>query len=413
MDELRAQGLACKKASYALALLTDEEKKHALQAMADLLWEQKDQILQANQEDIAAARAAGRNESFIDRLALDDKRLKAICDGVMQVADLDDPCGRILAEWDRGDLHLVKRSVPIGVIGIIYEARPNVSVDAAALCLRSGNVCFLRGSRETLTTNRMLCHWMREALKRCGIDENSIALVQDGSHEVADAFMRMNEYLDLLIPRGSARLIRHCVENATVPIIETGSGNCILYIDKNVDESEVVPIILNAKCQRVSVCNAAESLLIHRERLDLVPAILAALKEHGVKIHGDATVCSLDDTLIAATEEDYYKEYLDYEISIKCVDSLQEAVDHINTHHTRHSDAILSSDPQAIETFMNQVDAACVYANASTRFSDGNEFGFGAEIGISTQKLHARGPMGLNELTTYKYQVYGKGTIRR
>lgn len=413
MDELRAQGLACKKASYALALLTDEEKKHALQAMADLLWEQKDQILQANQEDIAAARAAGRNESFIDRLALDDKRLKAICDGVMQVADLDDPCGRILAEWDRGDLHLVKRSVPIGVIGIIYEARPNVSVDAAALCLRSSNVCFLRGSRETLTTNRMLCHWMREALKRCGIDENSIALVQDGSHEAADAFMRMNEYLDLLIPRGSARLIRHCVENATVPIIETGSGNCILYIDKNVDESEVVPIILNAKCQRVSVCNAAESLLIHRERLDLVPAILAALKEHGVKIHGDATVCSLDDTLIAATEEDYYKEYLDYEISIKCVDSLQEAIDHINTHHTRHSDAILSSDPQAIETFMNQVDAACVYANASTRFSDGNEFGFGAEIGISTQKLHARGPMGLNELTTYKYQVYGKGTIRR
>lgn len=413
MDELRAQGLACKKASYALALLTDEEKKHALQAMADLLWEQKDQILQANQEDIAAARAAGRNESFIDRLALDDKRLKAICDGVMQVADLDDPCGRILAEWDRGDLHLVKRSVPIGVIGIIYEARPNVSVDAAALCLRSGNVCFLRGSRETLTTNRMLCHWMREALKRCGIDENSIALVQDGSHEAADAFMRMNEYLDLLIPRGSARLIRHCVENATVPIIETGSGNCILYIDKNVDENEVVPIILNAKCQRVSVCNAAESLLIHRERLDLVLAILAALKEHGVKIHGDATVCSLDDTLIAATEEDYYKEYLDYEISIKCVDSLQEAIDHINTHHTRHSDAILSSDPQAIETFMNQVDAACVYANASTRFSDGNEFGFGAEIGISTQKLHARGPMGLNELTTYKYQVYGKGTIRR
>ncbi len=413
MDELRAQGLACKKASYALALLTDEEKKQALQAMADLLWEQKDQILQANQEDIEAARAAGRNESFIDRLALDDKRLKAICDGVMQVADLDDPCGRILAEWDRGDLHLVKRSVPIGVIGIIYEARPNVSVDAAALCLRTRNVCFLRGSRETLTTNRMLCHWMREALKRCGIDENSIALVQDGSHEAADAFMRMNEYLDLLIPRGSARLIRHCVENATVPIIETGSGNCILYIDKNVDESEVVPIILNAKCQRVSVCNAAESLLIHRERLDLVPAILAALKEHGVKIHGDATVCSLDDTLIAATEEDYYKEYLDYEISIKCVDSLQEAIDHINTHHTRHSDAILSSDPQAIETFMNQVDAACVYANASTRFSDGNEFGFGAEIGISTQKLHARGPMGLNELTTYKYQVYGKGTIRR
>ena len=298
------------------------------------------------------------------------------------------------------------------MIGIIYEARPNVSVDAAALCLKSGNVCYLRGSRETLATNRMLCHWMREALRQCGIDENCIALVQDGSHAAADAFMRMNDCLDLLIPRGSAKLIAHCVENASVPIIETGSGNCILYIDRNVDADEVLPILINAKCQRVSVCNAAESLLIHRDRLDLVPGILAALKAHGVKVHGDAVICSYDADVLLASEQDYAREYLDLEISIKCVESLEEAITHINAHHTMHSDAILSNDPQAIEAFMNGVDAAVVYANASTRFSDGEEFGFGAEIGISTQKLHARGPMGLRELTTYKYQVYGNGTIR-
>lgn len=413
MDEIREQGRRCKQASYASAQLSSEQKNAALHRMADLLWEQRESILSANAQDVEKARQAGRGEALIDRLSLDEGRLKAICEGVRQVASLPDPCGRVLEEWDRGDLHFIKRSVAIGVIGIIYEARPNVSVDAAALCLKSGNVCYLRGSKETLTTNRMLCHWMREALRQCQIDENCIALVNDGSHEAADRFMRMKDCLDLLIPRGSARLIAHCVEHASVPIIETGSGNCILYIDRVVDESEVIPIVINAKCQRVSVCNAAESLLIHRERLDLVPSLLRALKEHGVKIHGDATICSLDEDVIAATDKDYAMEYLDYEISIKVVDSLEEAIEHINTHHTMHSDAILSSDPQAIETFMNKVDAAVVYANASTRFSDGNEFGFGAEIGISTQKLHARGPMGLRELTTYRYQVYGKGTIRK
>ena len=412
VHEMRAQGLRSKQASYALAQLCTEKKDAALERMAAVLWDARETILEANRQDVEQARAAGRSDSFIDRLALDEQRLNNICAGVRQVAALEDPCGRILEEWDRGELHFIKRSVPIGVIGIIYEARPNVSVDAAALCLKSGNVCYLRGSRETLATNRMLCHWMREALRQCGIDENCIALVQDGSHAAADAFMRMNDCLDLLIPRGSAKLIAHCVENASVPIIETGSGNCILYIDRNVDADEVLPILINAKCQRVSVCNAAESLLIHRDRLDLVPGILAALKAHGVKVHGDAVICSYDADVLLASEQDYAREYLDLEISIKCVESLEEAITHINAHHTMHSDAILSNDPQAIEAFMNGVDAAVVYANASTRFSDGEEFGFGAEIGISTQKLHARGPMGLRELTTYKYQVYGNGTIR-
>ena len=379
LSELYEQGVRCHQAAYALAQCGSAVKDAALARIADVLLAEREQILQANAQDIAAARAAGRSASFIDRLALDEQRIEGICAGVRE------------------------KSVPIGVIGIIFEARPNVCVDAAALCLKSGNVCYLRGSRETIRTNRVLVELMRQALKDSGLNEDCIALVLDTSHAAADDFMKMNDCLDLLIPRGSARLIEHCVKNATVPLIETGSGNCIIYVDRSVDADEVIPVIINAKCQRVSVCNACESLLIHRERLDLVPGLLAALKENGVKIHADETICAMDDSLIPATEADYGKEYLDYEISIHCVDSLQEAIDHINAHHTMHSDAILSNDPQAIERFMNGVDAAVVYANASTRFSDGNEFGFGAEIGIST----------LRELTTYKYQVYGKGTIRK
>lgn len=413
LSELYEQGARCHQAAYALAQCGSAAKDAALARIADVLLAEREQILQANAQDIAAARAAGRSASFIDRLALNEQRIEGICAGVREVMDLADPCGRVLEEWDRGELHFVKKSVPIGVIGIIFEARPNVCVDAAALCLKSGNVCYLRGSRETIRTNRVLVELMRQALSDSGLNEDCIALVQDTSHAAADDFMKMNDCLDLLIPRGSARLIEHCVKNATVPLIETGSGNCIIYVDRSVDADEVIPVIINAKCQRVSVCNACESLLIHRDRLDLVPGLLAALKENGVKIHADETICAMDDSLIPATEADYGKEYLDYEISIHCVDSLQEAIDHINAHHTMHSDAILSNDLQAIERFMNGVDAAVVYANASTRFSDGNEFGFGAEIGISTQKIHARGPMGLRELTTYKYQVYGKGTIRK
>lgn len=411
---MELQGKRCKQAAYTLALKNSDEKNYALKKIRESLLSHIDEILEENKKDICLAKENGRNDAFIDRLSLNEKRIVDICDGITQVINLEDPCSKILEEWDRGDLHLVKKSVPIGVIGIIYEARPNVSVDAAVLCLKSGNVCYLRGSKETLHTNKKLLQCMRIGLVKAGFDENCIALVEDTSHEAAQKFMRMNHYLDLLIPRGSAALIKTCVENASVPIIETGSGNCIIYVDKSADIEKAIQVIENAKCQRISVCNACESLLVHKDIVDtFVPALVKMLKRHEVIIHADETICRIDSSLLFAKEEDYYKEYLNYEISIKTVESVEEAISHINEHHTMHSDAILSEDTNSIEMFMNGIDAAVVYVNASTRFSDGNEFGFGAEIGISTQKIHARGPMGLEALTTYKYQVYGNYTTRR
>lgn len=411
---MELQGKRCKQAAYTLALKNSDEKNYALKKIRESLLSHIDEILEENKKDICLAKENGRNDAFIDRLSLNEKRIVDICDGITQVINLEDPCSKILEEWDRGDLHLVKKSVPIGVIGIIYEARPNVSVDAAVLCLKSGNVCYLRGSKETLHTNKKLLQCMRIGLIKAGFDKNCIALVEDTSHEAAQKFMRMNHYLDLLIPRGSAALIKTCVENASVPIIETGSGNCIIYVDKSADIEKAIQVIENAKCQRISVCNACESLLVHKDIVDtFIPALVKMLKRHEVIIHADETICKIDSSLLIAKEEDYYKEYLNYEISIKTVESVEEAISHINEHHTMHSDAILSEDTNSIEMFMNGVDAAVVYVNASTRFSDGNEFGFGAEIGISTQKIHARGPMGLEALTTYKYQVYGNYTTRR
>ena len=411
---MELQGKRCKQAAYTLALKNSDEKNYALKKIRESLLSHIDEILEENKKDICLAKENGRNDAFIDRLSLNEKRIVDICDGITQVMNLEDPCSKILEEWDRGDLHLVKKSVPIGVIGIIYEARPNVSVDAAVLCLKSGNVCYLRGSKETLHTNKKLLQCMRIGLVKAGFDENCIALVEDTTHEAAQKFMRMNHYLDLLIPRGSAALIKTCVDNASVPIIETGSGNCIIYVDKTADIEKAIQVIENAKCQRISVCNACESLLVHKDIVDtFIPALIKMLKQHEVIIHADETICKMDSSLSCAMEEDYYKEYLNYEISIKTVESVEEAISHINEHHTMHSDAILSEDTNSIEMFMNGVDAAVVYVNASTRFSDGNEFGFGAEIGISTQKIHARGPMGLEALTTYKYQVYGNYTTRR
>lgn len=411
---MELQGKRCKQAAYTLALKNSDEKNYALKKIRESLLSHIDEILEENKKDICLAKENGRNDAFIDRLSLNEKRIVDICDGITQVMNLEDPCSKILEEWDRGDLHLVKKSVPIGVIGIIYEARPNVSVDAAVLCLKSGNVCYLRGSKETLHTNKKLLQCMRIGLVKAGFDENCIALVEDTTHEAAQKFMRMNHYLDLLIPRGSAALIKTCVDNASVPIIETGSGNCIIYVDKTADIEKAIQVIENAKCQRISVCNACESLLVHKDIVDtFIPALIKMLKQHEVIIHADETICKMDSSLLCAVEEDYYKEYLNYEISIKTVESVEEAISHINEHHTMHSDAILSEDTNSIEMFMNGIDAAVVYVNASTRFSDGNEFGFGAEIGISTQKIHARGPMGLEALTTYKYQVYGNYTTRR
>lgn len=408
------KGKLCKDASYELMQKTTTEKNEALMAICKQLNKQKDIILKANGIDIVNARKKAKVASFIDRLALDETRLNAIIDGVKQVITLDDPCNIVLDKWEKGELHFVKKSVPIGVIGMIYEARPNVSVDAASLCLKSGNVCFLRGSSDTIHSNKALVKAMQDGLADVNFNIHCIELVEDSSREVATQFMRLNDYLDLLIPRGGANLIKTTLANASVPIIETGTGNCHVYVDKKADIDKAIAIIINAKTQRVSVCNACESVLVHKEIATMaMPLIIEQLKQHHVKIHGCERTYAYDHSLILANENDYATEYLDYEISIKVVDSLEEAIIHINTYNTKHSDVIISEDLQAVEAFLNRVDSACVYANASSRFSDGNEFGFGAEIGISTQKIHARGPMGLQALTSYKYQITGNGTIRK
>lgn len=412
--DLYTQGKACKEASYSLMVATTAQKNEALLSIANVVLENINFILEANAIDIEKAQEKGRPASFIDRLALDKERIEGIVDGVKQVISLEDPCHKILASWDKDALHFEKVSVPIGVIGIIYEARPNVSVDAASLCLKSGNVCFLRGSSDTIHTNKVLVSCMQEALTKVGMDKNCIALVEDTSREEATRFMKMNDYLDLLIPRGSANLIKTAIENASVPIIETGTGNCHVYVDKEANLEDALAIIVNAKTQRVSVCNACESVLLHKDIVEtFLPILVKGLQEHNVQIYADSICRNSIPSLLEATEEDYAKEYLDYALSMKVVEDVEEAIQHINKYNTKHSDVIVSANPQTLETFFNKVDCACVYANASSRFSDGNEFGFGAEIGISTQKIHARGPMGLEALTSYKYQIVGNGTIRK
>ena len=414
VHEMRAQGLRCKQASYALAQLCTEKKDAALERMAAVLWDAREMILEANRQDVEQARAAGRSDSFIDRLALDEQRLNNICAGVRQVAALEDPCGRILEEWDRGELHFIKRSVPIGVIGIIYEARPNVTVDAAALCFKAGSACILRGGKEAFHSSKCLADLMRNALDACGLPKNAINLVEDTTRESANQMMKLNGYLDVLIPRGGAGLIRAVVQNATVPVIETGTGNCHIYVDAAADLDMATRILVNAKCQRISVCNAAESLLVHRDvAAAFLPMAQTALAADHVILHGcPRTMELLGDAIVPATEEDYAKEYLAYEISVKVVDSLEQAIDHINRYNTGHSECIVTESYSAAQRFTDEVDAAAVYVNASTRFTDGFEFGFGAEIGISTQKLHARGPMGLEALTSQKYVIFGNGQVR-
>ena len=389
-------------------------KNAALESIARTLEENAAAIFAANAEDIAAGKAAGIAPNLLDRMLLDEKRLAGIVEGVRQVAALKDPIGEVLhAETLPNGLIVSQMRVPLGVVGMIYEARPNVTVDAAVLCLKSGNAVILRGSKDILRSNICLVGLMRQALAEAGLDPDCIALVEDPSRETATAFMKLSGYLDVLIPRGGAGLIRSTVENATVPVIETGTGNCHVYVDQDADLEKALPILLNAKTQRTSVCNACESLLIHRAVADTFgPRAVAALLEKGVVIHGDEIAQSWDSRILPATEEDYYKEYLALELSVKVVDSAEEAMAHINRYSTKHSDCIVSENYSTVKKFLLGVDSACVYANASTRFSDGFEFGLGAEIGISTQKLHARGPMGLAALTTYKYVVLGEGQVR-
>ena len=407
-------GENARRAAGALMVAAAPAKNAALEAIARTLEENAAEIFAANAEDIAAGKAAGIAPNLLDRMFLDEKRLAGIVEGVRQVAALKDPIGEVLhAETLPNGLIVSQMRVPLGVVGMIYEARPNVTVDAAVLCLKSGNAVILRGSKDILRSNICLVKLMRQALTEAGLDPDCIALVEDPSRETATAFMKLSGYLDVLIPRGGAGLIRSTVENATVPVIETGTGNCHVYVDKDADLEKALPILMNAKTQRTSVCNACESLLIHRAVADAFgPAAVKALLEKGVVIHGDETAQTWDSRILPATEEDYYKEYLALELSVKVVDSAEEAIAHINKYSTKHSDCIVSENYTTVKKFLLGVDSACVYANASTRFSDGFEFGLGAEIGISTQKLHARGPMGLTALTTYKYVVLGEGQVR-
>lgn len=407
-------GENARRAAGALMVAAAPAKNAALEAIARTLEENAAEIFAANAEDIAAGKAAGIAPNLLDRMLLDEKRLAGIVEGVRQVAALKDPIGEVLhAETLPNGLIVSQMRVPLGVVGMIYEARPNVTVDAAVLCLKSGNAVILRGSKDILRSNICLVKLMRQALTEAGLAPDCIALVEDPSRETATAFMKLSGYLDVLIPRGGAGLIRSTVENATVPVIETGTGNCHVYVDKDADLEKALPILMNAKTQRTSVCNACESLLIHRAVADVFgPAAVKALLEKGVVIHGDETARTWDSRILPATEEDYYKEYLALELSVKVVDSAGEAIAHINKYSTRHSDCIVSENYTTVKKFLLGVDSACVYANASTRFSDGFEFGLGAEIGISTQKLHARGPMGLTALTTYKYVVLGEGQVR-
>ena len=414
MEELIIKGKKAKAASYILGLLSSEEKNQALLKIADSLEKNIPYILEENARDIERAKASGMKESLIDRLLLTEDRIHSISDGIKNITKLQDPIGEVLSKATRPNgLEISKVRVPLGVVGIIYEARPNVTADAAALTLKSGNSVILRGGKDAIFSNLAIIKVMNTAAKEIGLPDGTFNLVEDTSRESALALMRLKEYLDVIIPRGGAGLIRTVTENSTVPTIETGVGNCHVYVDSDADLEMAKEIVINAKTSRPSVCNAEEKLLLHRDIAEsFLSVIIPALKEKNVTIVGDEYVKSKYPEVISATEEDWGEEYLDYKIAIKIVEDIDDAINHINTYGTKHSEAIVTKNEKNAEKFSAMIDAAAVYTNASTRFTDGGEFGFGAEIGISTQKLHARGPMGLSELTSTKYIIRGNGQIR-
>ena len=409
--DLEQLGQQAQQASYALGLLTTTQKNDVLVAMAAALTAQQATILAANAKDLENPQVPAK---FVDRLTLTADRIAAMATGLKQVAALPDPIGNVDRAWkNTAGLMIAKQRVPLGVIGMIFEARPNVTVDASALCFKTGNAVILRGGKEALHSNQALVNVLRGALQAAGVDENAIQLIQDTSHATAEKFMQLTDYVDVLIPRGSARLIQTVLAKATVPVIETGAGNCHVYVDEAAQLKMATDIVVNGKVQRPSVCNATEKLLIHAAvAADYLPTIVQALRDQGVEVRGDARTRAIVPDVIAATDADWGTEYNDLIIAVKVVDSEAEAIQHINRYNTQHSEAIVTDNYQAGKLFQQRVNAACVYINASTRFTDGFEFGFGAEIGISTQKLHARGPMGLAELTSYKYVIDGNGQIR-
>ena len=414
----------CKQAKAIapkIGILDTNTKNQALLAVADFLVKEQNSILDANKIDIENGKKNHMPEGLLDRLLLTEARIAQMAEGMRQVAALDDPIGEVLGMKKRPNgLMIGQKRVPLGVVGIIYEARPNVTADAFALCFKTGNVVILKGGSDAIHSNIAIVAAIRKALVNENLPEQAIALIEDTSRETAAAFMKMNEYVDVLIPRGGAGLIKAVVNQATIPVIETGTGNCHIFVDETADFNMAIDIIMNAKTQRIGVCNACESLVLHEKIADaFVPKLMKRLAEKEVEVHGDEKVmqiadgCVKKELLVPATEEDWGREYLDYKISAKVVSSVDEAIAHINKYNTGHSEAIITENYSNAEKFLNEIDAACVYVNASTRFTDGFEFGFGAEIGISTQKLHARGPMGLIALTSTKYIIYGNGQIRK
>ncbi len=414
MYDLISVAAAAKEASFALMNMESKKKTKALCAIADELIKNTDEILIENEKDLESLLKNKEKSGFYDRLKLTRERIEQMAEGVRQVVSLPDPVGEVTEMVKRPNgLMIGRKRVPLGVIGIIYEARPNVTVDAAALCLKTSNVCILRGGSEAINSNKVLVKIMKQALVKSGIPAEAISLVEDTSREIAIQMMRLNECIDVLIPRGGAGLIKTVVNTATVPVIETGTGNCHIYVEESADIDMAANIIENAKTTRVSVCNAAESLLIDEKiAKKALPVIYERLKSHNVQIFGCEKTCTILKEARPATDEDYRTEYLDYKMSVKVVSDTDEAIDHINRYSTKHSEAIITNDYEKSQKFLQKVDSAAVYVNASTRFTDGFEYGFGAEIGISTQKLHARGPLGLRELTTSKYIIYGNGQIR-
>lgn len=407
-------GINAKAASSTLSVASSDTKNNALKKIADALIASSDIIVAANNIDIANGKANGLSDSLLDRLKLDKERIEKIASAVCEIIALDDPVGKTLSGTTRPNgLKITKVSVPLGVIAVIYEARPNVTADAAALCLKSGNAVILKGGKEAINSNKAIADVMRKAVAEANLPEDCIQLIERTDRETAGELMRLNEYVDVLIPRGGAGLINAVVKNSTVPVIRTGEGNCHIYIDRDADIDMAAQIVLNAKTSRVSVCNACESLLVHK---DIAEFALIAIKEQldskNVVIIGDEIVQSIIPDVVPATDEDWATEYLDYKISVKIVNDIDEAIAHIAKYSTDHSESIITQNYEAAEKFVSEVNSSAVYVNASTRFTDGGEFGFGAEIGISNQKLHVRGPVGLPELTSYKYVIRGNGQIR-
>ncbi|MDN5301230.1 MAG: glutamate-5-semialdehyde dehydrogenase [Thermoanaerobacteraceae bacterium] len=411
--DIQEIGKKAKEASRVLASLFADIKNRALSEMAASLMQAKEKILLANERDINAAREKGMSEALVDRLKLNESRIFSMVKGLKDLCDLPDPVGQGEVIKRPNGLTIMRQHVPFGVIGIIYEARPNVTSDAAGLCLKAGSSVILRGGSEAINSNKAIVSALVSGAVKAGIPEGAIQLIEDTGHESARALMKMRQYVDLLIPRGGAGLIKTVVENSTVPVIETGVGNCHVYVDESADLEMAKNIIINAKTSRPSVCNAAETLLVHKAVAErFIPEALKALEEKGVELRGCIKTCQIFPGVKPASEEDWATEYLDLILAVKVVDDIDEAIEHINCYGSSHSEAIVTKNYDSANKFLSRVDAACVYVNASTRFTDGGEFGFGAEIGISTQKLHARGPMGLKELTTVKYLILGDGQVR-